>query len=407
MALVAAWRLGSQVGGIENHVRFMTRELGRLGHECVLFVPEFDDVWSPGRSVVGGITVEHVRIGRPPIRIRPGNRRAGRLGYVAAFANKLAYTVGHTRLERAIRSWDPDIVWQHDFTSSWLATRVLSRAYPVVLTNHTGEYLEFAGRPVLRTLLPRMLRHYAAIVGPSWELTPSLPNAYHIPNGVDTDAFDVPDADERQSLRRELFGDRADRFIVLCPRRWAPTKGVVHLARAIEQLAGSGRFLFAFAGDDHPDYPAYRAEVAHILEPYEDSIVRLGSIDVFDLARHYQAADLTVIPSLLEAISLAALESMACGTPVLATAVGGMPDLIDDGLTGYLVPPADADALAKAIRRAAAEAGELESMARRGRQLVEREYQWSAIAERTLAILAQASAGGVGTRVTGVRATAR
>jgi glycosyltransferase involved in cell wall biosynthesis len=103
-----------------------------------------------------------------------------------------------------------------------------------------------------------------------------------------------------------------------------------------------------FLGEDHR-YPAYWSAVNEALKGLGDAIVRLPPLDIKVLPDFYRAADVTLIPSVLEATSLAALESMASGTPVIATSVGGSPEIIDHERTGVLVPPRDATSLAREI----------------------------------------------------------
>lgn len=80
------------------------------------------------------------------------------------------------------------------------------------------------------------------------------------------------------------------------------------------------------------DYPVYRQQVYGALGKVHNSDVRvLGDLDQEQLRDAYYGADVTVIPSLLEATSLAGLESLACGVPVLATNVGGLPDIVSHG----------------------------------------------------------------------------
>jgi acetolactate synthase-1/2/3 large subunit len=120
-------------------------------------------------------------------------------------------------------------------------------------------------------------------------------------------------------------------------------------------------------------------------------VIRLGDLKPDKIIPYYQSADLVVIPSLMEAVSLAALESMACGTPVVSTNVGGMPEIITDGETGYLVNPGQPDELAKAIQRIYNEP-ERATVAREAMNMVRQRYDWSVIAEATEDVLREAQA---------------
>lgn len=92
------------------------------------------------------------------------------------------------------------------------------------------------------------------------------------------------------------------------------------------------------------------------------------------LVAAYVAADACVVPSLTEQFGLVALESMACGTPVVAFATGGIPEVVRHHETGYLVPPGDAEALAEGLRTVLSDTGLRERLGRRAREVVLAEY---------------------------------
>ena len=386
VALVSAFLFDNSIGGVENHIRFMTKEFGALGHELLIFKPVWSHEETRASATIDGCNIRFVQLGKKPYDIRRLSS-SGSLGYVTGFIDKATYALRADLLTRHITDWQPDLVWQHDFSSSWLAARNLSRDFPVVLTNHTGEYLMLRNQPLGRPLLRRLLEHYSAIIGPSTELTPDfLQHAHTVHNGVDTQLFSPVTLAEKQKLKRSLLG-HTDRFVVFCPRRWAPTKGILYLAQAIRKLNTQGelKFLFVFAGNHYYGFPQYIAEVdAHLRGM--NNVVKLGNLAVDQIASYYRAADLVVIPSLMEAVSLAALEAMASGTPVLATQVGGMPEIIVHGENGYLVPPKDADALAETIGRIA-EDENYDSVARAALHMVRQRYSWRVVARQTEAIL--------------------
>ena len=316
----------------------------------------------------------------------------GVFGLLAGFLEKAQYTLGKKKVVHAISEWEPDLVWQHDFSSNWLASKILSKKFPVVLTNHTGEYLFFKKLIGGKILLSFLLRHYQAVIGPSEELTPNfIKSSYKIHNGVDLKVFKPIDPSLKPELKERLFGVK-EKFVVFCPRRWAPTKGIVYLARAIkwisENSSHSSNFSFVFAGSEDPQYPKYVDQINSILNQQDVSILKLGNLDPYELVSFYQAADLVVIPSLMEAVSLAALESMGCGVPVLSTRVGGMPEIIEDGKTGYLVAPGQPLPLAQAIIKLY-ESRNQNDVVKRSLALVQKEYDWSVIARNTESILVE------------------
>ncbi len=242
-----------------------------------------------------------------------------------------------------------------------------------------------------RPLLRFALSHYSKIIGPSQELadTKYFPNkSVYIPNGVDTDFFLPVDETVRVRLRNELGYSPQD-FIVLCPRRWAPTKGILYLCKAMRSMVGLvPNIVFLFAGSDYQGYPAYRKKVLAILHDLKStgtiSFRLLGDIEAARLKLFYQISDVVVIPSLLEATSLAALEAMSTACPVIATQVGGMPTLIQDGVTGFLVKPADPEGLRNALMQTWFLGDQRRKMGQEARKFVLDNYQWRKIAEATL-----------------------
>jgi len=113
-----------------------------------------------------------------------------------------------------------------------------------------------------------------------------------------------------------------------------------------------------------------------------------------DLVREYASALVTVVPSVYrdvygtltsgELLGLVALESMACGTPVIATRCGGLPEVVEDGVTGFLIPPNDSAALGERIRFLLERPQAASAMGEAGRERVLREFAWGHVAARCL-----------------------
>jgi glycosyltransferase involved in cell wall biosynthesis len=108
-----------------------------------------------------------------------------------------------------------------------------------------------------------------------------------------------------------------------------------------------------------------------------------------DLVRLYNEAQVLVSPSLYEGFGLPAAEAMACGTPVLATTAGAFPEVIEDGVSGLLVPPGDARALADAIDGLMGDAGLRGRLGDEGRRRILDHFSWRKTGERTLALYRQ------------------
>lgn len=168
-----------------------------------------------------------------------------------------------------------------------------------------------------------------------------FPPVTHIPNGIDLGRLSVTRG--REAVRQEM-GIGGDDFLVGTAGRLSPVKGHVHLLRAARSiLRQQRRARFVIAGDG-PLRDELAAEARRLGIERECLLVGPRA-DVLDLVA---ALDVFVLPSLDEGVPMALLEAMALGRPVVAAAVGGVPEVVTDRASGRLVPPADADALAEA-----------------------------------------------------------
>jgi D-inositol-3-phosphate glycosyltransferase len=167
-----------------------------------------------------------------------------------------------------------------------------------------------------------------------------------VPCGVNLDLFRPLD---RTTARRQLgFGQGES--IVLFVGRFAPLKGIDKLMEAVARLQHCERLRLAIAGGD--GYPTKESESLRRLSRelgIQDSVNFVGRIEQNKLPPYYSAADVVVVPSHYESFGLVALESLASGTPVVATRVGAMETILREGETGHVVPDGSSRLLAKGI----------------------------------------------------------
>jgi glycosyltransferase involved in cell wall biosynthesis len=204
---------------------------------------------------------------------------------------------------------------------------------------------------------------------------------HRVYNGIDLSRFAAPDP----ALLRRSLGVAPDRPVVFCSGRVQPYKGMQTLleAAAVLRAEGAGEMEVAIAGDG-PYLPELRA--------LADA---RGVPDVHFLGRRTDVpallagATVAVVPSLWEeAFGLAVVEAMAAGVPVVASRVGGIPELVDDGRTGLLVPPGDARALAAALRLLLESPQRRAALARQGEAVARHRFSLERAAAELHAVVA-------------------
>lgn len=220
------------------------------------------------------------------------------------------------------------------------------------------------------------------------ELDPA--RVHVVGNGVDAEAYrPTPDPDVVRSL-----GVDPDRTYALFVGRITRQKGLAHLLAAAEQLpAGTQLVLCAGAADT----PAERQQVADAVAALQsrrgrDVVWIEAMVPREQLVPLISGATVFVVPSVYEPLGIVNLEAAACGTAVVASAVGGIPEVVDDGRTGLLVPydPADPAAfeagLAARIAELLDQPARAAAMGAAGRERVLAEFGWAAIAQQTVGV---------------------
>lgn len=221
---------------------------------------------------------------------------------------------------------------------------------------------------------------------------------HFLPNPVDTDRFRPATATERSALRA-AYGVGDDRVVVAFAGRLSREKGLSELLDAWRTLTEHGwrdgpagadtrMPLLVVAGPDMPGHAwdlgaSARAFVAQ--HGLDASVRFVGPLK--DVAPLYQAADVAVVPSHFEALGLSALEALACGTPVIASAVGGLLDFMQDGVNGALCPPRDAAAIAETLGRLIRDVDWRRHLSRQARATVEETYSERVVLARFVEVL--------------------
>jgi len=205
-------------------------------------------------------------------------------------------------------------------------------------------------------------------------------------NGIDADLY-RPDPG-REVLDR--YGIDPDRPSVVFVGRVTRQKGLPVLLRAARQFDAAGQLVLCAGQADTAELQAEVTGLVEGLRASRDGVIlipgMLAKAEVIQILSH---ATVFVCPSEYEPLGIVNLEAMACGCAVVASAVGGIPEVVADGRTGLLVPPGDEAALADAVNALIRDPARAAALGARGRERAVAEFSWDSIAAQTSALYAQ------------------
>ena len=314
-----------EIGGLESHVHFLCRALAARGH-TVRVVTSASLPGLPTFEEVDGVEIRRTWL---PAR--------NTTGWAAHAIGSLPSFVEWAR--------EADILHAQDIAAvlPCLVARGTSGT-PIVTTYHTSHFLRRADspfwRPVFRGFLRAADHNLAAsreIAGVGEAIAPGV-HVEPLTNGVDTETFRrTPSADSNLGAGRP--------FRLIAPRRLFEKNGVEYFVRALPLIAEHAEIEALIVGDG-PERDRIEALAREL--GVSDRARFLGARPHAEMPGLLSSCDLAVFPSLMEATSVAALEAMACELPVAATNVGGLPEIVDDGVGG-LCEPADPASLARLV----------------------------------------------------------
>jgi alpha-maltose-1-phosphate synthase len=204
-----------------------------------------------------------------------------------------------------------------------------------------------------------------------------------IHNGIDAVQY-APDRN-REVLDR--YGIEPERPSVVFVGRVTRQKGLQVLLRAAELLDPQAQLVLCAGQADTPELQETVSALVDHLRATRSGVVWLpGMLEKAEVIQILSHATVFACPSLYEPLGIVNLEAMACGTAVVASAVGGIPEVVADGTTGLLVPPDDERALAEAINSLIADPAKAAELGARGRARAVAEFSWDSIAAQTAAL---------------------
>jgi glycosyltransferase involved in cell wall biosynthesis len=207
-----------------------------------------------------------------------------------------------------------------------------------------------------------------------------------IPGAVDPHAF-VPVEDRQRAKAALNLPD--NRTILFTVRNLVPRMGLDNLLCAIEMLNRAQHELLLVIGGEGPLHAQLQADIRR--KRLSDVVRLIGFVPESQLGHYYQAADLVLMPSLqLEGFGLVMVEAMACGTPVLGTPVGAIPEILNQVDPILVAEGVDGRSIGRALERVLRrlqEPGEAMRLAKKGRALIERRYNWTQHCNELISLL--------------------
>ena len=340
---------GRATSGVGSQVQWVAQSLVKAGHSVSVI-----DLATNGQNSI--VEDRGVKV----YRRRSGNLHwfAGKLPFVGKLLalpiREIEYSIAVWRGIRRARQADEIDLIEGAETGAVLLS-LLCRRLPLVIRLHGDRYTFHKHTPGLKITpdirLSRVLQRIA-LRRATLLISPSQAHAREVAHELRSHVASIriiPNCFNRAEIPEGVEGSR-DENTVLYVGRLEPVKGVpllLEAAQLVVQKCPGVRFLLA--GSFHPTLP--REDIDAMIRRYslQNQVEQLGHISQLKLAGLYSKASLCVVPSHYESFGLVALEAMAYGIPVIAAQTGGLPEVIENGSTGLLVPPGNANALATAI----------------------------------------------------------
>lgn len=381
--VLACIRYPPAPGGAESHVAALAEGFAKRGHEVVVHTSDLFTEYPFARKAlppkVEGVSVVRHRAFSP-----------GRLAHYVFLP-----TMGPA-LRKAAKRADALHAHSYGYYPSW-ATMLAARGArkPWLFTPHYHPPWSMEGarsRRALRDVYDkaigqRVLDSAARVIAVSTGELAELKRHMRvddarvrvIPNGFHASRF-TPTPDPAP-FRRLVGGEP----FVLFAGRLAKNKGLDTLVRAVPMLPADARVVLA--GEDQ----GQRAGLEKLARELgvQDRLRFTGHLTDELYRSALAAADVLALPSEWEAFGIVLAEAMACGTPVVATSVGGAPDVVGDGAGGVLVPYGDPARLADALSRVLTDRAGAHRMGAAGKERAFRLFSWDAVVERTLELYAE------------------
>ncbi|TMI37485.1 glycosyltransferase family 4 protein [Candidatus Bathyarchaeota archaeon] len=364
------------IGGISTHVYHLSRALVEKGTSVRVITCDFPN--APAEEIIDGVPVSRVDSGRVP--------ESNFLLWIYHLNSQMISKT--TELFETERF---DLIHAHDWVVGRAAVELKNRlGLPLISTIHAteigrggsldGEYRRKV-RDIERLLVEQsdgiiccsnyMLDHIQYVLGAV------KTKIRVIPNGVEASRFN-------NGRQPQLIptGVSEDRKTILYVGRIVREKGIFTLLDAFEKLRKQGKDVSLVLVGEGPLKEDLAKEV--LRRKLNDRVKLAGFVDEKKLVSLYNSSDAFVLPSHYEPFGMVALEAMASRVPVVVSDVGGLSEIVEDGITGVKVPAANPSTLAEGILRVLEDRELSEQLKENAYRAVQERYRWDMIAEKTI-----------------------
>ena len=337
---------GKDSGGMNIYILEMAKRLAARGVQVDVFTRHHDSLDPQIVMLAPGARLIHLPAGPPLLD------KTGVYELLPQFASQMRRFCVSNHLKY-------DIISSHYWLSGLVAMCLASEwGVPHTTSFHTMAEMKRRGMPEESEVAQRDIaetdiacsadsvvvwtEHERAAVAEYCEIDPAKIDV--IPPGVDLIRFRP--MSQRQSRDYLGYGDEMN---ILFVGRLEPLKGLDNLFRAVASFENPTKVTLNVVGGDENSQEKARLQTLASRMKLTQSVNFIGSISQDELPYHYSAADVCVLPSHYESFGLAALEAAACGRPVVASDVGGLPTIVKSGTTGYLIPANQSDVMAERL----------------------------------------------------------
>ena len=381
---------GKDTGGMNVYVRDLTRTLGRLGVAVDVFTRSQDEHVPHVLHDLGYANrVVHVPAG-PEVPLHKEEMAS----YLPQFTqgildfsqNKnLKYDLVHSHYWMSgIAAKELKSTWKVPMVQMFHTLGLMKRRVARLPGEAEGDFRIDGEYEVLRAADRIVAATQAELAQLQWLYQVDSKRIDVIPPGVDLSHFyPIPDDEAK-----EFIGFPPCEKMLLFVGRIEPLKGIDTLIQAIAIMRQKGLYvcLAVIGGDGEAEPDEASAEMIRLQTMREevglnDLVTFLGKRSQDSLPYYYSAASAVVVPSFYESFGMVALEAMACGTPVVASQVGGLAFLVQDGVTGFTVPVDEPQALAERLTILLENPDLRQKMGRQAADFA-RDYSWEHIARR-------------------------